>query len=143
MRQMHHHLVGLNTLAARRVQLGTTSTGLLGIHGIPPIVSSRCFRVNLTANQRGDYERMRCRHQLIIQIFAAFSEIFALTVSSRGRFAARFTGNFAYVLSTMAHRGHGTFPKFGAHKIRLLHTKSKITYKFTFHAQIQRCCTQI
>ena len=39
---------------------------LLGRNGTPPIFSL-CFWVNLTANQRGDYERMRCRHRLNIQ----------------------------------------------------------------------------
>ena len=47
---------------------------MLGIHGTPPIVSLLCFRVNLTANQCGDYERMRCRHHLIIQISAGVSK---------------------------------------------------------------------
>ena len=75
--------------------------GLFGIHGTPPIVSSDCFRVNLTANQRGDYERMRCRYNMIIEVSAAVSKIVAVTVSSEGRFAARFTGNFAYVLSIL------------------------------------------
>ena len=74
---------------------------LLGIFGTPPIVSSLCFRVNLTANQRGDYERMRCRYNMIIEVSAAVSKIVAVTVSSKGRFAARFTGNFAYVLSIL------------------------------------------
>ena len=44
---------------------------------------------------------------------------------------------------TMAHWGHAACTKFSTHKIRLLHTKSKIAHKFTFHAQIQGCCTQI
>ena len=43
-------------------------TILLGIRGTPPIVSSPCFRVNLTANWRGDYERMRCRYHLMIEV---------------------------------------------------------------------------
>ena len=67
----------------------------------PPIVSSDCFRVNLTANQRGDYERMRCRYNMIIEVSAAVSKIVAVTLSSKGRFAARFTGNFAYVSSIL------------------------------------------
>ena len=37
----------------------------------------------MTANQRGDYECMRCRHQLIIQISAAVSKIVAVTASRR------------------------------------------------------------
>ena len=48
---------------------------LLGIHGSPPIVFWLCISVNLTANQRGDYERMRCRYRLIIQIFRAVAKI--------------------------------------------------------------------
>ena len=55
----------------------------------------------MTANQRGDYERMRCRYNMIIEVPAAVSKIVAVTVSSKGRFAARFTGNFAYVLSIL------------------------------------------
>ena len=77
------------------------SHSLLGINGTPPIFSSFCFRVNLTANQRGDYERMRCRYNMIIEVSAAVSKIVAVTVSSKGRFAARFTENFAHVLSIL------------------------------------------
>ena len=60
---------------------------LLGIYGTPPFVPSVCFRLNLTANQHGDYERMRCRHHLIVQIFAVVSKIVAVTASSEGRFS--------------------------------------------------------
>ena len=60
-----------------------------------------CFWVNLTANRRRDYERMRCRHWLIIQISGAFAKIVAVTRSNKERLAARFTGNFAYVLSIL------------------------------------------
>ena len=51
----------------------------LGIHGTPPIVFSLCFLVNLIANQRGDYECMRCRHTLMIQICAAVAKKVAVT----------------------------------------------------------------
>ena len=74
---------------------------LLGIHGTPRFVLSLCFWVNLTANQRGDYERMRCRHRLIVQISAAVAKKVAVTTSSEGRFAARLMGNFAYILSIL------------------------------------------
>ena len=38
---------------------------------------------------------------MIIEVPAAVSKIVAVTVSSKGRFAARFTGNFADVLSIL------------------------------------------
>ena len=44
---------------------------------------------------------MRYRHWSIIQISAAATKIVAATTSSKGRFAVRFTGNFAYVLSIL------------------------------------------
>ena len=50
------------------------------IHGTPPIVFS-LFLANLTANQRGDYERMRRRHTLMIQIPAAVAKEAAVTPS--------------------------------------------------------------
>ena len=55
----------------------------------------------MTANQRGDYKRMRCRYNMIIEVPAAVSKIVAVTVSSKGRFAALFTRNFAYFLSIL------------------------------------------
>ena len=44
---------------------------------------------------------MCCRYNMIIEVPAAVSKIVTVTVSSKGRFAARFTGNFAYVLSIL------------------------------------------
>ena len=70
----------------------TLRLALLGIHGTPPIVSSLCFRVNLTANQHGGYECMRCRHQLIIQISASVSESIAVTVRSKGKIRSSIYG---------------------------------------------------
>ena len=74
-----------------RTRLGASI--MLGINGVPPIVSLLCFRVNLTANQRGDHERMRCRYHLIIKVSAAVSKIVAVTASSKGRFAAQLRKN--------------------------------------------------